>query len=105
MSDFEANVRARSDANIAVMLERHKKYGPKNIADAPGGPLNGLRVRMHDKLARINFAIDTYAEWSLNPEYGGSAVDFIDDPFADAWLDLSNYPLIGQMVLEGTWPR
>ena len=33
---------------------KHKDYGPKNIAEAPGGALNGLRVRIHDKIARIN---------------------------------------------------
>jgi hypothetical protein len=36
-----------------VLVSKQKDYGPLNIARAPGGPLNGLRVRMHDKLSRI----------------------------------------------------
>lgn len=42
-----------------LLLSKHADYGPKNISDSPGGPLNGLRVRMHDKLARINNLVDT----------------------------------------------
>ena len=41
-----------------LLISKHKDYGPKNISDSPGGPINGLRVRMHDKLARINNLVD-----------------------------------------------
>ncbi len=41
--------------------KKHKDYGPTNISLSPGGPLNGLRVRMHDKTARINHLIDSGA--------------------------------------------
>jgi hypothetical protein len=73
--------------------ERHVKYGPGNIAGSPGGPLNGLRVRLHDKLARINHAIDT-----------GELVDFTDDAFRDAFVDIVGYGLIGLLVVDGQWP-
>ncbi|MBG6140244.1 nucleotide modification associated domain-containing protein [Longispora fulva] len=76
-----------------LLLERHAKYGPRNIADAPGGPLNGLRVRMTDKLARINNYVD-----------GGGVADFADDSLQDAFIDIANYGLIGLMVLRGYWP-
>ena len=36
-----------------ILYKKHKDYGPMNIAGAPGGPMNGLRVRMYDKLARL----------------------------------------------------
>jgi hypothetical protein len=29
---------------MSVLIKKHKDYGAKNIADAPGGALNGLRV-------------------------------------------------------------
>ena len=45
-----------------LLLSKHRDYGPKNISMAPGGPVNGLRVRMHDKLARINNLVDSGAE-------------------------------------------
>ena len=45
-----------------LLLSKHRYYGPKNITDAPGGAINGLRVRMHDKLARINNLVDSGAD-------------------------------------------
>jgi len=42
-----------------VMLKKHEDYGPMNISGAPGGPMNGLRVRMYDKLARLNNLTET----------------------------------------------
>lgn len=80
-----------SDYNVALLLRKHRDYGPKNIADAPGGALNGLRVRMHDKLARINHLIDNGAEAE-------------NEPLRDSFLDLANYGLIALMVLDGEWP-
>jgi hypothetical protein len=29
-----------------LLISKHNDYGPKNISQSPGGPLNGLRVRM-----------------------------------------------------------
>jgi len=36
-----------------IMVRKHQDYGPFNIANAPGGAMNGLLVRMHDKMARL----------------------------------------------------
>ena len=72
-----------------VLLSKHRDYGSKNINDAPGGALNGLRVRMHDKLARINNLVDQ------EPEH---------ESLRDSFLDLANYALIGVLVLDGDWP-
>jgi hypothetical protein len=74
-----------------VLVKKQSDYGPKNIALAPGGPLNGLRVRMHDKLSRINHLIDSGA----TPE---------NESLRDSFLDLANYSIIAMMVLDGTWP-
>lgn len=88
---FEEDVRGLADANVEILLKKHKDYGPLNIANAPGGALNGLRVRMHDKLARINHLIDTGA-------------DAENESLYDSFLDLANYSLIAQLVLEDNWP-
>lgn len=74
-----------------VLVKKQSDYGPKNIAMAPGGPLNGLRVRMHDKLSRINHLIDSGA----TPE---------NESLKDSFLDLANYSIIAMMVIEGKWP-
>lgn len=73
-----------------LLLSKHADYGPKNISDSPGGPLNGLRVRMHDKLARINNLVDSGA----NPEH---------ESLEDSFKDMANYAIIGLLVLRGQW--
>lgn len=80
------------DALGNVLLKKQEDYGPLNISRAPGGPLNGLRVRIFDKISRINNLIDTGAEPNNESLY-------------DSFLDLANYGIIALMVLEGTWPE
>lgn len=75
-----------------LLLKKHKDYGPTNISRSPGGPLNGLRVRMWDKTARINHLIDNGA----TPE---------NESLRDSFLDLLNYSAIALMVLDGKWPE
>ncbi len=75
-----------------LLLRKHRDYGPKNISLAPGGPLNGLRVRMWDKTARINHLIDSGA----TPE---------NESLKDSFQDLANYAIIAMMVLDGKWPK
>ena len=90
--DFVAAVWDIFDSAGNVLLSKHKDYGPTNISLSPGGPLNGLRVRMHDKTARINHLIDSGA----TPE---------NESLRDSFLDLMNYSAIALMVLDGKWPR
>jgi len=73
-----------------LLLSKHRDYGPKNISDAPGGAINGLRVRMHDKLARINNLFDSGAA----PEH---------ESLEDSFKDMANYAIIGLLVLRDKW--
>ena len=75
-----------------TLVKKQHDYGPTNISMAPGGALNGLRVRMHDKLSRINNLIDSGA----TPE---------NESLRDSFLDLANYSIIAMMVLDGKWPE
>ena len=75
-----------------LLLSKHNDYGPKNISLSPGGPLNGLRVRMWDKIARINNLIDS----GKNPEH---------EALRDSFIDLMNYSAIALMVIDKTWPE
>ena len=77
---------------LNVLVKKQLDYGPKNIANAPGGPLNGLRVRMHDKMSRINHLVDSGA----TPE---------NESLRDSFLDMLNYSAIALMVLDGEWPN
>jgi hypothetical protein len=79
-----------------LLLSKHKDYGPSNIAEAPGGAINGLRVRMHDKLARINNLYE-YME-----DTGGFQPQH--ESIEDSFKDMANYAIIGLLVLRGKWP-
>jgi hypothetical protein len=91
-SSFNDTVYRYFEVNADLLLEKHHDYGPSNIANSPGGPLNGLRVRMHDKLARINHLID-------------NDVDPVNESLRDSFVDLANYAMIGLLVMDGEWPH
>lgn len=93
VSEFEVSVWAVYKEAQDILLSKHADYGPLNIANAPGGALNGLRVRMHDKTARINHLIDN-AKYK-NPEH---------ESLRDSFLDLANYAMIALLVIDGNWP-
>ncbi len=73
-----------------ILLKKQEDYGPLNIAHAPGGAMNGLRVRMHDKLARLNNLVDK----RNTPNY---------ESIEDTLIDLANYAIIGLLVQRGQW--
>jgi len=75
-----------------LLIRKHHDYGPKNIAHSPGGPLNGLRVRMWDKTARINNLLDNGVQPS-------------NESLRDSFIDLLNYCAIAIMVLDNKWPQ
>jgi hypothetical protein len=80
------------DAAGNLLISKHHDYGPLNIARSPGGPINGLRVRMWDKIARINNLVDSKVKPS-------------NESLRDSFVDLLNYSAIALMVLDGNWPE
>lgn len=75
---------------LQTLYKKHADYGPMNIAGAPGGAMNGLRVRMYDKLARLNNLVDT----GNTPNY---------ESIEDTLIDIANYAIIGLLVQRGQW--
>jgi len=74
---------------LDILYKKHEDYGPMNIAGAPGGAMNGLRVRMYDKLARLSNLGD-----NDTPNY---------ESIEDTLIDLANYAIIGLLVQRGQW--
>ena len=72
---------------LEILYKKHEDYGPMNIAGAPGGAMNGLRVRMYDKLARLSNLGD-----NDTPNY---------ESIEDTLIDLANYAIIGLLVQRG----
>ena len=89
--EFVTDVWRILDAAGNLLIKKHHDYGPKNISQSPGGPLNGLRVRMWDKTARINNLLD-------------SGVQPSNESLRDSFIDLLNYCAIAMLVLDGKWP-
>ena len=92
VNQFAADMWEIFDSAGNLLLSKHKDYGPTNISKSPGGPLNGLRVRMWDKTARLNHLIDSGA----TPQ---------NESLRDSFVDLLNYAAIALMVLDGKWPN
>ena len=91
-TQFYSDLSATTEELTSLLLSKHADYGPKNISDSPGGPLNGLRVRMHDKLARLNNLVDSGAD----PQH---------ESLEDTFKDMANYAIIGLLVLRGQWDK
>lgn len=75
-----------------ILVKKQKDYGPDNIRKSPGGPLNGLTVRLYDKMARLNNLLQTGAL----PE---------NESLRDTFIDIANYGVIGVMILDDTFPK
>ena len=88
---FEYEMRTVYEDALSVVIKKQQDYGPKSISQSPGGALNGLRVRMWDKMARINHLLD-------------SGVEPANESLVDSFLDLMNYAAIAQLVIRGEWP-
>lgn len=80
-----AEFNRRIDMCKAIFADRHRKYGPENIAN---GGLTFLEARRNDKMARIKH----------------SSADFGDESLEDAWVDYVNYWVIEWMYRDGAWP-
>ena len=74
-----------------IMVRKNQDYGPYNIAHAPGGAMNGLIIRMHDKLERLQ---NLYYKKTDTPNY---------ESVEDTLIDLANYAIIGLLVQRGQW--
>ena len=90
---FETHVREIMTELGDLLVSKHQRYGSKNISQAPGGAENGLRVRIWDKIARLNNLLE-------NPD-----VDPGDESFTDTLMDLANYAAIFILVRNKKWPE
>jgi hypothetical protein len=91
-SPFEKAVSSKYIEAENLLLRKHKDYGPKNISGSPGGAINGLRVRIHDKLARINNLYDS----GVTPQ---------NESLRDSFIDMANYAIIALLVLDDEWDK
>jgi hypothetical protein len=75
-----------------LLITKQSDYGPGNVNNAFGGPMNGLMVRIGDKFERLKNLL------SNNKHTNYESVE-------DSFMDLANYAVIALMVKRGTWPK
>ena len=75
-----------------LLISKQRDYGPGNINNAYGGPINGLMVRMGDKFERLKNLLTS----GQAPQH---------ESIEDSFKDLANYCIIAMMVTRGTWPE
>jgi hypothetical protein len=75
-----------------LLITKQMDYGPGNINNAHGGPINGLLVRIGDKFERLK---NLYRHGST-PKH---------EPIEDSFKDMANYAVIALMIQRGKWPK
>lgn len=75
-----------------LLISKQRDYGPGNINNAFGGPINGLMVRMGDKFERLKNLLAS----GNSPQH---------ESIEDSFKDLANYCIIAMMVTRGKWPE
>lgn len=76
-----------------ILASKQLDYGPGNINNAPGGAMNGILVRMNDKMERLK-----------NLTYHGEGEPQFES-IDDSLIDIANYAVIAMMLRNGTWPK
>lgn len=93
--EFEESLRDTALSIADLVASKNADYGPHAINRAPGGALNGIHVRLHDKLERAINLLDRTSEYAgVNHESR-----------RDTYVDIAGYALIALAILDGTWPE
>jgi hypothetical protein len=80
-------------SELVILLEsKQKDYGPNSVNGAPGGPITGLLVRLHDKFSRAN----NLASKNKTPN---------NEPLRETFIDIAGYALLAIMVIDGKFPK
>ena len=75
-----------------LLITKQLDYGPGNINNAHGGPINGLLVRIGDKFERLKNLFGKQSK----PNF---------ESIEDSFKDLANYAVIGILIQKGKWPK
>jgi len=91
--EFCDNVWQVMDEIGNLLITKQLDYGPGNINNAHGGPINGLLVRIGDKFERLKNLVK---KQQIKPQH---------EPIEDSFKDLANYGVIGLMIQRGLWSK
>jgi len=91
-TQFVADVWMLMDELGNLLISKQLDYGPGNINNAFGGPINGLLVRIGDKFERLK---NLFRDGETKAQH---------EPVEDSFKDLANYAVIGLMIKRNQWP-
>jgi plasmid replication initiation protein len=91
-TEFAFNVWSIMDEIGNLLITKQMDYGPGNINNAHGGPINGLLVRIGDKFERLKNLFKS----GTTPKY---------ESIEDSFKDMANYAVIALMIQRGVWPK
>lgn len=89
---FKLNASVIADEIISTVVRKQADYGPNNIRRSPFGPMQGLTVRLYDKIARLA----NLSKTNRKPE---------NESLRDTLVDIAGYAVIGLMILDETFPK
>ena len=92
IQEFEDDARQIYNELLNTLVTKQIDYGPFNVWHSPGGPVNGLMVRMSDKMERLKNLLYK----SIDPNH---------ESISDSFADLANYAVIAIMVERGIWEK
>lgn len=90
---FEYMIAEQQISQFVVMIERQRKYGPKNITRT-SNPIGAIAIRLGDKLSRLE---------ELSQGRGDPDAD--DESLRDTLIDIANYATIAMCVQAGIWTK
>lgn len=88
--ELEAYLVEYADAVALAVAKKQADYGPHAINNAPGGALNGINVRLHDKISRA-------------ANLAGKTHPVFNESLFDTYHDIAGYALIAMLYLDGKW--
>lgn len=90
ITKLEADAALTAEECVLLLVKKNQDYGPDNINNAPGGALNGLNVRLFDKVSRLNNLLTN----KKDPNY---------ESIRDTFVDIVNYGIISILILDNKW--
>ncbi len=90
--NFGMDLSAVASELVFLLESKQKDYGPRSVNGAPGGPINGLLVRLHDKFSRAGNLVAKKS----TPN---------NETLRETFIDIAGYALLAIMVIDGTFPK
>ena len=91
-SFFTQDAKELAEELVQLLTRKQSDYGPHSISRTPGGAINGIIVRMHDKISRL-----------VNLVFNKKTNN--NESIIDTLLDIAGYAFLAILFLRGKWDK